>query len=270
MTQALRRHARPAPPLATFIDRYWGWEGVATLPERVLPGTGAECLFHYAEPFLLNGNEPAQATLIAPRSRAVEITARGPVGFVAVRFRSGRLRHLCATPLAALHDGEWPAEKIWGDEAMRLSEILRRASDWQARIAALDAFFLKQLARFHQRASEPFDAVLDLFYYAPATSVERIAEKSGWTRRHFLRKFSDYYGITPKRFSRLARLNHTMRALALDTTTTPLDTALRMGYFDQAHFIHDTQALTGMTPGVIIPGLRDTSHFYNPPSRSIA
>ncbi|OQA34991.1 MAG: Helix-turn-helix domain protein [Betaproteobacteria bacterium ADurb.Bin341] len=267
---ALRWHARPTPPLRPFIDRYWGWEGVACLPQCVLPGTGAECLFHYAKPFVLNREAAPQAALLSPRAHPVAIAASGRIGFVAVRFRSGRLRHLCARPLADLHDQAWPVEAIWGDAAARLTDELGACGGNTARIAALNVFFLKQLARHEESCSGAFDKLLDQLYYAPGTAVEQLTAQSGWTRRHFLRKFSKYYGLNPKRFARLARLNHTMRLLALDPGATALDAALRMGYYDQAHFIHETRALTSETPQTILGWLRGKSHFYNPPSRPIA
>jgi AraC-like DNA-binding protein len=266
----LRWHARPAPQLLPFIDRYWGWEGIACLPQCVLPGTGAECLFHYAEPFILDRQTAPLATLLNPRSRPIAIAASGQIGFVAVRFRSGRLRHLCARPLAELQDRAWPAESIWGDAAAYLTDGLGRAAGNAERVAALDAFFLTQLGRYEDRGSGACDALLDRLYYAPGTTVEQLTEQSGWSRRHLLRKFTGYYGISPKRFSRIARLNHTMRILALDASTPALDAALRMGYFDQAHFIHETRALTGETPQTILGWLRGKSHFYNPPSRPVA
>jgi len=225
----LRWHTRPAPPLRPYIDRYWGWEGFACLPQSVLPGTGAECLFHYAEPFILNQQAAPCATLLSPRSRPIAIAASGRIGFVAVRFRSGRLRHLCSRPLADLHDHAWPVETIWGDAAARLCDALGDATDKATRVEALDAFFRKQLARHQDSSSGAFDTLLDQLYYAPCTSVEHLAAQSGWTRRHFLRKFTKYYGLSPKRFARIARLSHTMRLLALDPAATSLDAALRIG-----------------------------------------
>ncbi|WP_028534374.1 helix-turn-helix domain-containing protein [Paludibacterium yongneupense] len=262
--------ASPDPRLAPYIDRYWGRDGNIVLPGRLLPGTGAECLFHYAAPVLLDHRATARAVVICPRARAPELSANGRVGFVAVRFRSGRLRHLCPLALAELHDRPWSAESLWGESASRLADRIATSATQGERIAALDAFFLQRLARHEDRADVGFDAILDTLYYAPATTIEQIALHSGWTRRHILRKFTTLYGIAPKRFARLARLNHTMRRLALDAGALPLDTALDMGYFDQSHFIHDTRALTGATPSTVRGWLEHGAHFYNPPSRPLA
>lgn len=267
MGNAVQWWQRPAAPLSTYIDRYWGWEGPVRLPPAILPGTGAECLFHYGEPFRFDDGPALPASLICPRNQPIRLTGGERVGFIAVRFRSGRLRHLCAQPFAELHDQHWPVETLWGDAALRLSDTLSKNQNRAEQVAALDAFFLDCLARHEQRSDAALDALLDRLYYAPSTSIETLADYSGWSRRHLLRKFTDLYGLSPKRFARQSRLNHTLRMLALQPEIAPLDAALQMGYFDQAHFIHETRALTGHSPQQIADWLHNSSHFYNPPSR---
>ncbi len=208
--------------------------------------------------------------LLCIRTHAVAIEENGALGFVAVRFRGGSLRHFCAQPLAHLHDQELPVQALWGGDAERLSDQLRMADGPATRAAALDQFFLARLGEYERRSERGLDAQLDKLYYAPGMSIDTLAEHSGWTRRHFQRKFTDAFGLGPKQFARIARLSHTMRLLALEPNVTALDAALRIGYFDQAHFIHETRALTGVTPQTIITGMREKSHFYNPPSRPIA
>ncbi len=265
-----RWHLRPTGLLRPYIDRYWGWEGNQALPPRLPPGTGSECIFHYGSPYLLDGKEAPHALLLCLRTRAVSIEGNGPLGFVAVRFRGGSLRHFCALPLAHLHDDVWPVRALWGDGAERLSDQLAQADGPASRAAALDQFFLARLGQYEDRSGRGLDALLDKLYYAPGIGIDTLADASGWTRRHLQRKFTDAFGLGPKQFARIARLGHTMRLLALDHGMNGLDAALRMGYFDQAHFIHETRALTGSTPQSMITGMREKSHFYNPPSRPLA
>lgn len=267
----LRRwHLRPTALLRPFIDRYWGWEGNHPLPPQLPPGTGSECIFHYGSPYLLDGRPSPRAVLLCLRTRAVAMHKQGTFGFVAVRFRGGSLRHFCALSLAHFHDQYLAANAVWGDQAERLSDQLTQAGGPLMRAAALDQFFLARLGQHEDRSGRGLDALLDKLYYAPGTGIDALAEQSGWTRRHFQRKFTDTYGLGPKQFARIARLGHTMRMLALSPNMPALDAALRMGYFDQPHFIHETRALTGHTPHTIIAGMREKSHFYNPPSRPVA
>lgn len=265
-----RWHLRPAAPLRPYIDRYWGWEGEHVLPPQLTPGTGSECIFQYGAPFLLDGREAPQAVLLCLRTRAITVASNGPSGFVAVRFRSGCLRHFCAQPLTHWHDQAWPAEAVWGGNAQGLADQLRAADGPCSRAALLDQFFLARLGQHEDRGGRGLDALLDRLYYAPGTGIEALAEESGWTRRHFQRKFTDAYGLGPKQFARIARFGHTMRMLALEPDKAVLDAALQMGYFDQAHFVHETRALTGATPQTIVRSMREQAHFYNPPSRPVA
>ncbi len=263
-------HLRPTTQLRAYIDRYWGWEGDHPLPPRLPPGTGSECVFHYRSPYLIDGQVSPRAVLLCLRTRAIAIDGNGPLGFVAVRFRGGSLRHFCGRPLAHFHDQQLPAHAVWGDSAERLSDQLAQANGPAARAAALDQFFLARLGQHEDRSGRGLDALLDQLYYAPGTSIDALAGQSGWTRRHFQRKFTDTYGLGPKQFARIARLGHTLRLLALSPDLPALDAALRMGYFDQPHFIHEVRTLTGSTPHTIVTGMREKSHFYNPPSRPIA
>jgi AraC-like DNA-binding protein len=264
-----RWHLRPTAQLRPFIDRYWGWEGHQALPPRLPPGTGSECIFHYGSPFLLNGKEAPRGVLLCVRTRAISLEENGSLGFVAVRFRGGSLRHFCAPSLAHLHDQEWPAQAIWGGHSERLSDRLLLADNPAARATLLDQFFLARLGQHEDRSGRWLDTLLDKLYYSPGTSINALADESGWTRRHFQRTFTDTYGLGPKQFARIARLSHTMRMLALVSQMPALDAALSMGYFDQSHFIRETRALTDHTPQAIITAMREKSHFYNPPSRPI-
>ncbi|SFG78762.1 transcriptional regulator, AraC family [Duganella sp. CF458] len=265
-----RWHLRPAAQLRPYIDRYWGWEGKQTLPPHLPPGTGSECIFHYGSPFLLDGKQSPRAVLLCLRTRAIAIEGNGLNGFVAVRFRGGSLRHFCGKSLSHLHDQHWPAHVVWGDSAERLSDQLALADGPAICAAALDRFFLACLGQHEDRGGRGLDTLLEKLYYAPATSIDALAAQSGWTRRHLQRRFTDTYGLGPKQFARIARLSHTLRMLALAPEMPALDAAMHMGYYDQPHFIHETRALTGHSPQTIVTGMRQKSHFYNPPSRPVS
>ena len=75
------------------------------LPPVILPGTGAECLFHYGEPFRFDDAPAHQASLICPRNQSIRLMGGDRVGFIAVRFRCGRLRHLCGWPNCTTRPG---------------------------------------------------------------------------------------------------------------------------------------------------------------------
>ena len=82
----------------------------------------------------------------------------------------------------------------------------------------------------------------------PSLRISDLANKMGWTRQRLNRRFTRAYGVTPKVFARVARLE-----MALNFIERPQDQVQRAdlatacGYFDQAHLSNDFKAMTGRT-----------------------
>jgi hypothetical protein len=72
----------------------------------------------------------------------------------------------------------------------------------------------------------------------------------------------------PCAHSRSGSLTRGCRAQALDPGRPYLPRALDLGYYDQAHAIHELRQLTGRTPTALFGELETRSHFYNP-SRAV-
>ena len=261
----------PCAELQAYIDRYWGWEseGPGALPTW-LPGTGAELLFHYARPFAIDCGdrgvrELGAGQLLCARRAPHRPLAQAAVGFIAVRFRSGALRHFCAPSLAELHDDALPIGDVWGQSGRDLAERVALADDGEARVALIERWLLHCLAR-HRQYQPAIEEALRLLYYGHRdVRIDALAERLGMSRRHFERRFAEQIGVTPKAFQRTARLNHTVRELLLGASGDMLATALDHGYYDQAHFIHDFRAFVGQSPSAFLRNSADAAHFYNAP-----
>ena len=79
--------------------------------------------------------------------------------------------------------------------------------------------------------------------------VQRAADVMSVSTRKLRQDFSASVGLSPKTYSRIHRLQRTVRSVA--NRQSGLDwasVAIEHGYFDQAHMIHDFRALTGSTP----------------------
>jgi AraC-like DNA-binding protein len=234
----------------------------------LLPGTGSECLFHYRQPLRDTwGHSLPQGHLICPRELTCQLAPPQPLAFIAVRFKSGQLRHFTALPFAAMHDQLLDVCTLWPRHAEALVAHLTLSVDCRTRIARLESFLLEQL-RHHVRETEQApDRLIEQLYYAPNLRIDALAEQWGWSSRHLERRFKQAFALTPKRFARLARLHHTLRQLALHPAPSTLDIALERGYSDQSHFIHEARALTGLAPGQLQHLLRNGTHYYHSPSR---
>ena len=264
-----RQRCRPPPELSTYIDNYLLLD-IATfgtdLP-RLLPSAGAICFFFYGSSLTVQNvhagrqETSAESFLICNRHHVLDLSANGATGLLVVNFRPGRFRYFTDTPFAELQDLIIPTTDLWGPRARELPEKLAQAGDFTARANILSDFFLQVLK---ERETTRLDLLLDMLYLSPGTRIAELAEQGGWSLRHFERQFSATYGVTPKYFARVARMQQVARKLALDPGVSTLESALDAGFFDQSHFIHELTKLAGLSASELTRGVRERTHFYNP------
>ncbi|GHF37644.1 AraC family transcriptional regulator [Kitasatospora xanthocidica] len=264
-------HAPPTPALRAFVERYWWGEGEAGDLPLLLPGTGAELWIHWTGGVELcgaNGLPPQPlpaAHLLCLRQERWSLTSRAAVGFVAVRFRAGALRHFLGTGIDDVADRVVSATDLWGPEGRRMTDEVRLATDPGARTDALDRFLTGLLA-VHHRADPWMDAAVDLVYRSPGgMRVDALAERLGVGSRRLQRAFPPAVGVGPKGFQRLARFQRLTRALLLSDQRRYLPEALGAGFYDQNHFIREFRHFTGRRPTALLG--QGLSHFYYEPLR---
>ena len=261
----------PCAELQPYIDRLWGWESeaLAHLPP-MLPGTGAELMFHYGRPFAIESRrqgvvQRGPAQLLCARTMAYQPLPQAAVGFIAVRFRSGALRHFSALPLADLRDDVLPIDALWGADGGDVAERVAQASTRNERVVLLEDWLRRCLRRYHKGQPAIEAALRQLYYGHREVKIDSLADRIGMSRRHFERVFGGAIGVSPKLFQRTARFNLTVRELLLSSPADTLGVALDHGYYDQAHFIHDFQAFVGDSPAAYLQRAARLAHFYNPP-----
>jgi hypothetical protein len=113
--QALRR----------YVDRIWSWEGMPSELPTLMPGTGAELVFHHGSRVTAHtatGPAPLpRAHLLCLRRQRWPLTADGPVVFSAVRLRAGALTQLTDIPAAELVDRVVEVSDLFGPAGRALA-----------------------------------------------------------------------------------------------------------------------------------------------------
>lgn len=258
----------PPPALTRYVDNFLFLEMPAggELP-RVLPGTGALCLFLYRAPLAVaelhaaREHSMSQSFVLVNRHEVLDLSTAGATECVVISFRPGRLRYFVPTSFEELQDHLTPAVDLWGARVDDVADALSRATDFDARVTILSEFLAERL---HEEREARLDRLLDQLYLTPTLRIADLAESAGWSVRHFERLFVGTYGVSPKYFARVARLQQVARRLALEPGCSPGAAALDVGFFDQSHFIHELQKLAGLSPSDLAQGMRERPHFYNP------
>jgi AraC-like DNA-binding protein len=78
-------------------------------------------------------------------------------------------------------------------------------------------------------------------------SIKQLSDSVYYSERHLNRIFDQYLGMSTKSFSRLVRMNKTIRLLRNPHNSITYCSSLA-GFHDLPHFIHDFKSLCGLTP----------------------
>lgn len=196
--------------------------------------------------------------LYGPSSRAVQVDddlGICPLRFF-VEFRPGGLSAFTRCPLWERTDQILPLDRAEPGLHTAIQDCWRYGEDLDGFVEAVDGVLLARL-----RGEDGFSGLLARFLSsggAPAL----LADETGYSPRHLARIFRARCGLPPKGLTRILRINRAARRIQEPDTCSLTRLAQELGYFDQAHFIHDFRAVCGVTPGAYRAGL---SVFYNEP-----
>ena len=243
----------PAPPLASFVALIWLQEDAnpTATRELITPDGSMELVIDLrAETIPLLDAQMAPCGTAAgslfcgAHSRSFAI-ARAPHDcFIGVHFRPGGAFPFFEVPVSELTNNVLCLRDLWKGRASELRERLIGAPCHQKRFEILEDFLLTQAVRRLERHPAVAHA-LRQWEVAPQIPVREIVAQSDVSSRRFIQLFRDEVGLTPKLYCRVQRFQRALNCLA---ESGGLEVALESGYFDQAHFIHEFRAFTGLTP----------------------
>ena len=150
-------------------------------------------------------------------------------------------------PAGELHNAQVSLEELWGPKAAELRERLLEAPTPAARFVVLERALIEQAARFTRHPAVTF-ALSEFGKLARPRTIGDVTDQIGMSPRRFIRLFNDEVGLTPKLFCRVQRFQEVLHIIRLGHISNWAVMASECGYFDQAHFIHDFRAFSGINP----------------------
>ena len=249
---------RPRPPLSVFVERLWFYEGCQPLHtlERILPtGTTGLVINLLEDRFRVYDRQHNNrfesfpgALVIGPHSEFFVIDTFQQRAVMGVNFKPGGAFPFFNLPVDELRDLHVALEVLWGRAASDLREQLLAAPTPQAKFEALEQALLAYSARFTASHPAVAFALKEFQNKSKSGSLSEVTGQIGLSSRRFTQLFSQEVGLTPKLFWRVQRFQEAVRLIDGRQNLNWADIALGCGYFDQAHFIHDFQAFSGLNP----------------------
>ncbi|HEY3705889.1 MAG TPA: helix-turn-helix domain-containing protein [Terracidiphilus sp.] len=224
--------------------------------ERIVPNAQAHLMINLAEnafrtydhvrPALVTRH--AGAVLAGPHAQSVVLDTSQMCWLAAVEFRAGGAGHFFGMPASEASNQVVSLDVLWRKGGGTLRERLLDASSAQQRFAVVEELLLEHLdQRFDPAVAWAIGAV------QRGMRISEIVSQLGLLPRTFERRFASRVGLTPKRFARVRRLQRVLRSIRTGPPTDWTALAIKHGYYDQSHLIHEFRELADITPAAYRP-----------------
>lgn len=247
----------PHPSLRGVVLRYSGYAERSSGPVtfRELPCTFVPIILDLDRGWTVAhrqhvGGEPLRlASFVAGITGGpVLVTHPGSARCLQIDLTALGARRLLGVPMDELADVSVAIDDVIGRFGAQLVQRVGECPDWPTRFAVVDAAIRTRLAQ-----STPVDAgvawsMQRISASHGATAIGELAAELGWSHRRLIARYRDAVGLPPKAVARIVRFERLTALLAADPDADWADSALRCGYFDQAHLARDVRELAGITP----------------------
>jgi AraC-like DNA-binding protein len=254
----------PRPPLSEFVRLLWLYDGYSQphAKERALP-TGQmqlivnlledrSCMFDRED----TGRERTfRGAIVSGAHSEYQVIPTAAQSYImGACFQAGGAFPFLRMPASELCETTVSLEALWGcADAAELRERLLAARTHQARFQILEQVLLTELLRQDAGPNAAVRFALGRFACAPQTaSIGGVTERTGLSAKRFIQAFRDATGFTPKLFCRILRFQRALECIEESRNVEWTRVALDCGYFDQAHFIHDFRAFSGINPSTYL------------------
>jgi AraC-like DNA-binding protein len=252
----------PHPPLSQFVNLLWLYEGYtqAHAKERVLPSGEMQIVINLLEDrscvYDRDDTDRCQtfrgALLSGAHSEYLVISTAMQAFVMGVHFRPGGAFPFLRMPAGELRDTTVSLDTLWGSGAVDLRDQLLEASTHEARFEILERVLLSELTRGFERHGAVGFALRRFMADPQMPTISGVTEQIGLSPRRFIQVFRDETGFTPKVFCRIRRFQQALDLMEGRKNVEWANVALDCGYFDQAHFIHDFRAFSGINPSTYL------------------
>lgn len=237
----------PTAEAARFVEHFWSvtWDRREAGPfeSTVITFPAMHLTREWGDDVVRHGHRLPSTLLHGVVPKVFRITISGRGGVVGARFRPGGFTARFGGDAAAMTGRVAPVD----DELLGGPVILGEDVDIAG--ARLDATIAASKAPLDEtyRALVPLiDRMRD---DASLHRVEQVMALAPWSTRTTQRVFRRYVGVTVK----WVLCRYRLQQAALEIESSPgvdfADLAVRLGWYDQAHFINDFRSMLGSTPG---------------------
>jgi AraC-like DNA-binding protein len=165
-----------------------------------------------------------------------------------VHFKPGGAFPFFNFPLSEINDLTLELDLLWNSEIHTTREAILASALVEDKFAILERYLLERGKRRLEPNSLVSYAVNELQHSPQLWTIKKLTQRTGITQKHLISLFKRYAGLSPKLFARIAKFQKVIREVEEHRAIEWAPIAYECGYCDQAHFIREFQAFSGINP----------------------
>lgn len=251
------RKILPSAPLSNYISCFWLIEDCyKNVLDISFPDGCIELVFSVGlevDRTELNGSKRTGhwAEIIGQLTRPYQIKVNGAGKVFGVRFYPHTFSLFFPEVISAINDQSVQASYLLGSGVDTVVGNYLHENRIADAIRIVEQNLVRKL-RNNNAADDTSNKIIShaitcILKDGPTVALPQIAQDCGISIRTLQRKFRESVGVSPKYFARIMRFQQSLFFLqkGLENITT---ISYNLGFFDQAHFIHEFKAFSGLTP----------------------
>jgi len=236
----LTRHI-PSTELAFFVEWYWiiHWDLQGKEPhiQDVLPYPSVNLAIEKRQSGIFG---------VVTGKFSRELVGKGRV--VAAKFRPGAFYPYAQHPISQFTNKTTALFDVFGGDGDQLEKSILAIETDEEALVRLEDFLLERLPEQDSNVVMVNEIIDMVIADRNITRVDELVSRLNMNKRSLQRLFNQYVGVSPKWVIQRYRLQDAADQLIKNHTTDCTDMALRLGYFDLAHFIKDFKTIVGLSP----------------------
>lgn len=248
----------PKPPLSQFIENIVYYSGYSPEynKERLLPDGSIEMVIdlQVGAKHVYDNEDYSKKTayrkgwISGVKREYITIEAGQNSSMMVIRFHNGGALPFLNFPLNEISDSVVEMADIWGRKFDSIRNEIIEVPTPERRIAVLEKHLLG-IGQHRFQTNPCIDYAIQYIKNSRSgVTIKSLAEKIGYSHKHFVHLFEKNVGTTPKVFSRIVKFQQALQLLENNQPVDWLQIAHDCGYYDQAHFINEFKRFSGINP----------------------